>query len=105
MGEGCGLGVIIAMHMLTQQLLVEVRTALNDGVNRHSLLKSAMSRADKRVATDELEEACQIWTSVIELYGSDPSAEQPVVRARRLLQQNRLQAHPTVDSEEVSILP
>ncbi len=93
------------IHMLTQQLLVEVRTALNDGTNRHSLLKSAMSRGDKRVAKDELEEACQIWTSVIELYGSDPSAEQTVVRARRLLQQNRPQAHPTVDSEEVSIRP
>ena len=69
----------------TEQLLEEVRSENASRSERHALLTDALQRADTLAEAGETDEARKIWQSVVELYDSDPSADEAVQQARSRL--------------------
>ena len=69
----------------TEQLLKQVRAENASRSQRQALLTDALQRADALAEAGESEQARKIWLGVVELYESNPSAEEAVQQARSRL--------------------
>ncbi len=63
------------LRKLTRTLLDELRTNKIDKHERYALLRWVMERANRLAEASQPQEARKLWSSVIELYGSDPDPE------------------------------
>lgn len=76
------------LQQLARQLLDDIHDERSQLADAGNLLDFAMSRADQLVADGEVEQARQIWQSVVELYEHHAGAKLFVERSRKLLQEH-----------------
>jgi serine/threonine-protein kinase len=77
------------LYEMTGRLLEEVHGQLQKTDDRDSLLKAALDRAAERLKNGAPDEAREIWSGIVDLYGDDPGAAEFVRQAREGLEQNR----------------
>lgn len=65
--------------------LKELQEKQADKTQRYALVRKSMQRADQLAADGKWNETRELCSGVIELYGSDPDAQEFVARARELL--------------------
>lgn len=73
------------LRSLAEGLLDEVRERRRRLETDRGLLDTAALRAESLAAEGKLDEAARLWQAIIDLYGDDPAAREPVERAREAL--------------------
>lgn len=72
-------------HELTTRMLDKLHAEQNSPEVRFQFLATALKRAADHQAADRLDDARRIWQAVIDLYASDPEAEEYVREAHQKL--------------------